>query len=197
MAHRSYASHVVMARAFGSRQCRRIVELGERAGLAGGLVGGDGEESDDGAVRRTQVAWLARDSTTEWVFTRLDALAERANRCWSFDLDGISEDLQFTRYDSPGAFYTWHQDGLQAAVADRKLAVVVQLSHPDDYDGGDLELFDVVSDWSGPQLDRWRGTVRAQGVAVAFPSFEYHRVTPVVTGRRDALVAWFSGPPFR
>ena len=197
MTRRSYASHVIMARAFGVRQCDRIVELGERAGLDDALVGGDGVEADEAEVRRTRVAWLGRDSTTEWVFTKLDAMAGRANRCWGFDLHGIAEDLQFTRYDAPGAFYTWHQDGLQAAVADRKLAVVVQLSAPGDYEGGDLELFDVVSDWSGAPLRRWRDAVRARGAAVAFPSFEYHRVTPVVRGRRDALVAWFSGPPFR
>jgi hypothetical protein len=57
------------------------------------------------------------------------------------DLIGLSEDLQFTECDDAEAFHTWHQDGLVGELAGRKLSLVVQLSDPDDYEGGDLGLF--------------------------------------------------------
>ena len=37
----------------------------------------------------------------------------------------------------------------------------------------------------------------ARGTVVAFPSFLYHRVTPVTSGLRKALVAWIAGPRLR
>jgi predicted 2-oxoglutarate/Fe(II)-dependent dioxygenase YbiX len=64
----------------------------------------------------------------------------------------------------------------------------VQLSRPEDYDGGDLELFDSVSPNS---VDKTRGTF------VVFPSFKLHRVAPVTRGTRWSLVAWVLGDRWR
>jgi predicted 2-oxoglutarate/Fe(II)-dependent dioxygenase YbiX len=36
-----------------------------------------------------------------------------------------------------------------------------------------------------------------RGSVLAFPSFLYHRVTPVTGGVRRALVAWIAGPRLR
>ena len=52
----------------------------------------------------------------------------------------------------------------------RKLTVVVQLSDPADYDGGELEV------WPDSTV---RTAPRDRGTAVIFPSFALHRVTPV------------------
>jgi len=38
---------------------------------------------------------------------------------------------------------------------------------------------------------------RAQGTAVAFPSYLAHQVSPVTRGLRHSLVAWAYGPAFR
>jgi PKHD-type hydroxylase len=64
----------------------------------------------------------------------------------------------------------------------------VQLSAPEDYDGGQLELRDGDEIVSGP---------RDAGTIVAFPSWVIHRVTPVTRGLRRSLVVWVGGPPFR
>ena len=119
-----------------------------------------------------------------------------ANRRYDFDLIGFTEDLQFTEYDGAGAFYTWHQDGLDGALAVRKLSMVVQLSDPDDYVGGELEFFALDGDESATASDR-RVAMRTQGTVVVFPSFEYHRVAPLRSGVRRSLVCWVGGPAFR
>jgi PKHD-type hydroxylase len=191
----NYTSHVVFDAAFTPEECAAISAIGDALDTGGGeLVG---EAVSDQSLRRSRVAWIARDDETGWIFDRLSELVVRANRTWCFDVDGFEEDLQYTIYDEPGAFYTWHQDGLDGDVATRKLAVVVQLTPPDLYEGGELEMFDVVADWDEGSLAEWRQRVRALGSAVAFPAFEYHRVSPMTSGRRTSLVAWVGGPPFR
>lgn len=190
-----YRSHVTFDRAFTVRQCERIVALGDALGVD--EAGLSGVEAPDAALRRSRIAWIARTPESTWIFDKLSTLVVRANRTYGFELDGFGEDLQYTMYDEPGAFYTWHQDGLVGDVATRKLALVVQLSPPDAYEGADLELFDVVADSSPEELAAWHRRVRVQGSVVAFPAFEYHRVTPLVSGARRSLVVWVGGPPFR
>jgi predicted 2-oxoglutarate/Fe(II)-dependent dioxygenase YbiX len=37
----------------------------------------------------------------------------------------------------------------------------------------------------------------ARGTVIAFPSYVLHRVTPIESGVRKALVVWVAGPEFR
>jgi len=193
-----YQSHELHPQAFTRRQCERIVAIGSRlATEEATLEGVDGEEVADRSVRESRTAWIPPDDETWWIFEKLAAVAERANRRYGFDLTGFGEDLQFTSYDRPGAFYSWHQDGLDGNVGTRKLSLVVQLSDPADYTGGELQFFDVVEDLVDVDLDAVQEATARQGTVVAFPSFEYHRVLPLRSGVRHSLVAWVSGPPFR
>jgi PKHD-type hydroxylase len=193
-----YRSHEIHARVFTPRQCDRILTLGRDLIADDGLLEGtDGSEVSDQAIRLSKTAWLAPTDDTWWIYEKLAAVVERANRRYGFDLTGFSEDLQFTTYDEPGAFYSWHQDGLDGNVAGRKLSMVVQLSDPADYRGGELQLFDVAEDFTDEELDSFTAASSARGTAVVFPSFEYHRVLPMRSGVRHSLVAWVSGPAFR
>ena len=184
-----YECALVYPGVFSARQCDRIVDqvadlATDHAHVGDGVAG---SESDAG-IRRSRVAWLPADEPHTWIYDKLAAVVARANRRYQFDLIGFTEDLQFTEY-ADGAFYTWHQDGLDGDLAVRKLSMVVQLSDPDHYAGGDLEFF--AMDGDEPAEMRSRGTV------VVFPSFEFHRVTPVVQGTRRSLVCWVGGPAFR
>lgn len=193
-----YQAFELHPKAFTERQCDHIIALGERLGAdAAGLEGTDGAEVNDHTIRRSRTAWIAPDDDSWWIYDKLAKIAERANRRYGFDLTGFGEDLQFTVYDEPGAFYSWHQDGLDGGVAGRKLSVVIQLSDPDDYDGGEVQFFEVVDDYDADQLDEYTEQSRQRGTAVIFPSFEYHRVLPLRAGVRHSLVCWVSGPPFR
>ncbi|MGY6501556.1 MAG: 2OG-Fe(II) oxygenase [Acidimicrobiales bacterium] len=191
----AYSSHVVLSGAFSARQCDRIVAIGESLPVASAAL--SAEDPLDDALRRSQVAWIEPGPETLWLYDKLAVLAERVNRRYRFDITGFGEDLQYTVYDEPGAFYTWHQDGLGGDVTTRKLALVVQLSDPSDYDGANLEMFDQVADLSDEALGDAHARASQRGTVVAFPAFEYHRVTPLVSGVRRSLVVWVSGPPFR
>jgi PKHD-type hydroxylase len=194
---RHYHTHQVFPKVFTAKQCERIVSMVEALEVSDGqLVGLDGD-LHDAQYRQSRLSWLGFDDSTAWIFERLRAVAARANAQWQLELTGFTEDLQVTRYDEAGSFYTWHQDGLDGDVATRKLSMVVQLSDPATYDGCELELLEVAEDYDDEQRAAWQRRARARGTVVAFPAFEYHRVTPLVRGTRLSLVCWIGGPPFR
>ena len=70
----------------------------------------------------------------------------------------------------------------------RKLSVSLQLSDPNDYDGGDL----VINTGGGLQKMK-----REQGTITVFPSYNLHKVMPIERGTRYSLVGWVSGPNFK
>jgi PKHD-type hydroxylase len=106
---------------------------------------------------------------------------------WNLDIAGFGEALQMTRYEGGDeGHYDWHQDF--GATISRKLSIVVQLTDPDTYEGGDLQI---MTSHQPINVERKRGLV------AVFPSFQLHRVTPVTSGDRHTLVAWMSGPRFR
>jgi PKHD-type hydroxylase len=192
-----YSTHEVHLDVFDPDECDRIIAMGSSLHLDRAGVEGDEGALADGGIRRAAIAWLSRDADTEWIHLRLASVCAEANERYGFDLSGVDEDLQFTTYDEPGAFYTWHQDGLDGPVAHRKLSMVVQLSDPETYEGADLELFQVVADLDEDELAEFRQLTSSRGAVVVFPAFEYHRVTPLRRGTRCSLVSWVSGPPFR
>ena len=193
-----YQPFEVHPRAFTPKQCERIIALGRTLESTTALIEGEeGAEIVDEEIRRSRTAWIPPDDTSWWIYERLAAVAERANRRYGFDLSGFGEDLQFTTYEEPGAFYSWHQDGLDGDVATRKLSIVIQLSDPEEYVGSEVQWFEVAEDYDEEQLDECTRQCRQQGAALVFPAFEYHRVLPLRAGVRHSLVSWVSGPPFR
>jgi len=141
------------------------------------------------AVRRSQVVFLRTEPEHKWLYERVWAAAQQCNRLFfNVEISTVEPNLQLGRYDSSDrGFYDWHTDfsGFRPL---RKISISVQLSRPEDYDGGDLELLFA----SRPaQLEKARGTF------IAFPSFVLHRVTPVTRGTRWSLVAWILGNRWR
>jgi PKHD-type hydroxylase len=65
------------------------------------------------------------------------------------------------------------------------------LNEPDaDFEGGDFEL--IQSSLNSPEkINLSRGKI------IVFPSFLFHRVTPVLKGIRKSIVIWTLGPKFR
>ncbi|CAN5532008.1 hypothetical protein BH10ACT3_BH10ACT3_06490 [soil metagenome] len=193
-----YSSYELHHRVFTPKQCRRIIDFGLAQPTAGGgLEGADGFEVVDPTVRDSTTAWLAPDSDTDWIYSKLAKVAQKANERYEFELTGFDENLQFTVYDRPGAFYTWHQDGLDGPVAHRKLSMVLQLTDPEEYRGAELQFFNVAEDYDDDMLDAFTEASTRQGTVIVFPSLEYHRVLPLRSGVRYSLVSWVSGPAFR
>lgn len=140
--------------------------------------------------RITRVGWMERNSDTEWLHARLEEAVLHLNaECFSFDLYGISEALQYTVYDgAEGGHYDWHVDLGGNDVEPRKISMSLQLSDPAAYKGCDLVL------------EAGNGTCfaeRARGTLIAFPSYVLHRVMPIESGVRKSLVVWVAGPVFR
>ena len=161
----------------------RAIKAVERA-----QVGGNPTGDDLAKIRRSQVSWLNKDQDTAWVFQKLGHIASSLNaQYYRFDLTGFGEPIQLTNYDqSEQGMYGWHQD--YNAKVSRKLSLVLQLTDPSQYEGGNLQ----VMTGGEPQ------TVRKQrGLVAAFPSYVLHQVTPVTNGNRQSLVAWVSGPAFK
>jgi PKHD-type hydroxylase len=140
-------------------------------------------------VRDSDLTWIVQDQTNQWLFERIAGVAANLNReFFDFDLDGSMRAFQLTRY-KPNQHYSWHQDLGTHDMSRRKLTVSVQLSSPDDYDGGGLEFFRADDDIAQAPVHR--------GSLVAFPSWMTHRVKPVTRGHRWSIVTWLEGPPFR
>ena len=109
---------------------------------------------------------------------------------FDFALTEFCESPQLARYgaESEGHF-VWHSDIGDGPVArKRKLTLVVQLSAPEAYEGGALEIM--------PDANILVAN-RMKGAATVFPSFVLHRVTPVTRGNRHSLTVWAHGPAFR
>jgi len=169
--------------AFSPEECRKIIALGESKDLYKGKAGGEIK-----SIRKSDVVFLFASDDTKWVFERITSVVTRLNdRFFRFDLLGLAEGLQFTRYSAPGERYGRHIDnGLDMPV--RKLSFTLQLSAPEDYEGGDLCLH------LGEEETL---TQRKQGYVAVFPSWTLHEVKPVTKGTRYSLVAWVTGPPFK
>jgi len=136
-------------------------------------------------VRRSKITWLShRKEIRNYIFEYV----QTANRN-AFGFNVVNQgDLQYTLYDGKEkGHYDWHVDidWTSSAPFDRKLSVTVQLSDPDDYEGGDFEI----EGENPPSKD-----AKKKGSILVFPSYARHRVMPVTSGIRKSLVAWFEGP---
>ena len=164
--------------------------------------------------RNSQNAWIP---TSHWVGGFIWHYIERANReNFLYDLRCIDgESMQYTRYGE-GQFYGWHNDaGLatqykpeaigarsnsdsEVATKDfistsveqvRKLSFAMQLSDPDDYEGGNVQLLDEAG--NSYICPRQRGTI------ILFDSRTQHRVLKVTKGVRKSIVGWTVGPRWK
>ena len=164
--------------------------------------------------RNSQNAWIP---TNHWVGGFIWHYIMRANReNFLYDLRCIDgESMQYTRYQE-GQFYGWHNDaGLatqykpesigarsnsdsEVATKDfistsveqvRKLSFAMQLSDPDDYEGGNVQLLDEAG--NSYICPRQRGTI------ILFDSRTQHRVLKVTKGVRKSIVGWTVGPRWK
>jgi PKHD-type hydroxylase len=70
----------------------------------------------------------------------------------------------------------------------RKLSISIQLTNPDEYEGGELYLY---------QSDKGELMDKTQGTLIMFPSYVLHEVMPVTKGTRNSLVTWVTGKQFK
>ena len=140
-------------------------------------------------------------SNLEWLYRYTHPWVHEANRKAGWNVQwNLSEDCQLTRY-GPKEHYDWHVDawpeGYKGGPFDgliRKLSSVLVLNDAAEYTGGKLEF------WNRPE---WRKdnyttspSILKKGSIIVFPSFVFHRVTPVTKGIRYSLTNWHCGKPY-
>src|SRR6185312_12240573 len=136
----------------------------------------------------TIVRRIERDDRSAALWDRLYALVQEINdKYFGLDVNGILPPECISYVPGFGHF-GWHTDiNYKSPNVVRKLSVIIQLSAPSDYEGGDLQVFT----GEPTALDKQRGAI------VAFPAFVQHRVTPVTRGMRTSLVVFSLGPAWR
>ena len=166
--------------------------------------------------RNSKNTWIP---TTHWIAGFLWHYVSKANRDnFLYDLSHIDgESMQYTRYGE-GEYYKWHNDagiGIfykpqmievvgEKTIDDqdvqrdylnkqtelvRKLSFTLQLSDPDDYEGGNVELINEANEnYIAP---------RERGTMILFDSRTQHRVNKVTKGTRRSIVGWVLGPRWK
>lgn len=174
---------------FSPEECQKIIEIGNKLNPdLGKFFGKDGKEIINPIVRKSLVSWIAPNNDTEWIYIKLQQVVQDINdKFFKFHLTGINECLQFTKYQAPDGHYHTHIDKNYNGPI-RKLSLTVQLTDPSKYKGGELEIY---------QQEKPLVVGKEQGMAVLFPSYVLHKVTPVIKGERCSLVGWFTGDPFK
>jgi PKHD-type hydroxylase len=156
-------------------------------------AGTGSENNQDKSIRSSSVKWIPKDKEWEWLYDKMMAMIIEANNAiWNFDLYTILDDIQYTEYHATNnGHYNWHQDIGPGPLSTRKVSITVQLSGPDEYEGGDLQY------WRGGSPDCTEQAPRGKGVVFIFPSFMMHRVTPITKGVRRSFVLWVGGGHYK
>lgn len=156
-----------------------------------------GLEDDVVEGRSSMVAWLHE---TNWLPSMLQWYVGQINsRYFGYELVGYdNETVQLTKYDV-GGYYDWHIDEERNPIElmqnnsgefPRKLSFTLQLSSPDEYEGGDLEFLNPMNTEEKTVINK------KQGLLTVFNSRVPHRVTEVTEGTRYSLVGWLKGGRF-
>jgi PKHD-type hydroxylase len=192
------------------RFCDEVLQYGKKHQEQLARTGGfDKEELSKEEIknikkkRDSHIVWM----NDKWIYKEILPYVIEANKNagWNFDFDW-SENCQFTKY-SPGQYYGWHCDSwevpynkpnsLETHGKIRKLSVTCSLSHPSEYEGGELEF-----NFNNPGKSKKQNIKKCleilpRGSIVVFPSFVWHRVCPVKQGTRYSLVVWNLGYPYQ
>jgi len=127
---------------------------------------------------------IVYNEDSQWLFCQLAKTVHQLNtEYYRFNITQLDEIIQYAIYDV-GSEYNWHTDYTSCPTPARKFTIVVQLSDPDEYEGGEFELF---PDIKVPQ---------ERGLIHIFPPYWHHRVNTVQKGSRKVLITWVWGPPF-
>ena len=159
--------------------------------LVTGTVIGDarwgGSEIKDNEQRNCELEWIPQ---TGWLAPIIWYHVEGINKeYFQYDISHF-ESIQLTSYGE-GEFYNWHTDShLDNQEIDRKLTCVIQLSNPDDYEGGELQILH-------PGFKGMEIAPKERGTIILFDSRLAHRVKPIKKGRRISIVSWALGPKWK
>ena len=171
--------------------CEDIIKVGKDKKLDVALAGDNTDPAKQNLeIRNSNISWIDED----WLYCLIFPFVSEANKNagWNFQYEK-SEAVQFTEY-KPGQHYDWHYDFNSDGDTIRKLSVVISLSDPSEYEGGNFMLSNANVVKPGEELTV--SEIKPKGSLVVFPSFLWHKVMPVTKGVRYSAVAWLRGKNF-
>ena len=162
--------------------------------LEEGLIGY--EDKPNEVFRKSQVAFF-KDKNIPLNKLMYNIATQVNDEHFGFDINN-TEHIQYSVYnENDKGKYDWHIDTnfFNNNFTQRKLSIVLQLSDPTDYEGGQLELD--VHTYGVKLANDFKKYVNQKGTVIVFPSFIRHRVTPVTKGIRKSLITWVTVANFR
>jgi PKHD-type hydroxylase len=181
----------VWSAAVPDEYCDYIIKQGKSRPSREATVGFDPDGPPVTSYRSSTIRWLDVENADADIAQYLMKYIKKSNRTnFGFDVTEMNE-IQFTEYHGTAkGKYDWHHDVFfeNPQPFDRKLSIVVQLSKPEDYEGGDFEFMGAPNPGDA---------FKPRGSVLIFPSFYMHRVLPVTSGERMSLVSWIEGPKWK
>lgn len=167
-------------------QCAMLRQDAEIIGMKRApVLSKDGVTRTVSRTRTCSSCWIPFAPHHTWIYKIMQELTDAINQeHYRFDLTGIQQ-LQILRY-RPLQKFSWHWDTFTGS--DRKLTAVVNLSAPNEYIGGGLQVKADIVDGK---------FIKEQGAGCWFPSYIEHRARAPIWGTRWVLVAWLTGPAWR
>jgi len=171
---------------FTDDECDQLIEMAQKLPTQDGVTfGGHGPGG-----RETQIRWIYDDEDFGSLHAKIREFCHMANQHWNVDITNLPP-LQFTEYVDVGHHYDFHHDinwsrddGLH-----RKISIVVQLTDPDEYEGGEFTFRYL----QNPDAE----AIKKRGTVLCFLPYHYHAVSPIEKGARTSLVGWYEGPEWR
>lgn len=183
---------------FSVEECDEIIKLASGREMIKPTIGDQflSTKVDDN-FRRGSICFIDQyDSSFGKYFDKLWKIQRRVNNDF-FHLHVTDlPSVQFSEYDSQfKSEYKEHQDIFWINNSDkhRKVTLVLQLTDPSEYVGGEL----VLNSYGINPTEEEQVKMKQRGTIIAFTSFVPHALKPVVAGCRHSLVAWFEGPKFK
>lgn len=182
-----FADYVWYPKLFTAEEVEKIKTLWNPELVQEAKVNNVNKDIEREDLRKSEIIFI-KPGETDWIYDRLaNAVLQSNTNKYKFDITGFQTHLQIAKY-SEGHFFDWHMDFGPGDISNRKISITVQLSDPEEYEGGDLQFMINQNTITAP---------KEKGTAILFPSFGLHRVTKVTKGERKSIVGWISGSPYR
>ena len=188
-------SHRILDSIFTNEEIDTIIAYCKSKGTEPGkVISQNGLEVVADGYRKSDIKFHTCNQETFWIFQRVFKAVEFINEnYYNFNLNGC-DSFQYTEYNKVDSKSEYHIDTILDPVENfgqtRKLSLSICLAeHNKDYSGGD---FHIVTNPQSPVV-----VEQQKGRGIFFPSFVMHGVTPILSGSRNALVFWFTGPKFQ
>ena len=157
--------------AVGTKFCDDVIRFSKTINKKQAKTGFQSDGELHPYIRKAKVAWLSE----KWIYSKL---------------------FRFI-HDNNKDHYDWHQDsGYTPKNNVRKLSLICNLTDPKEYKGGNL-FINFPHPNSAHSTRYQLNFMKQKGSIIVFPSFLWHKVSPVTKGIRHSLVCWMNGDRFK